>query len=154
MDGVSLFLSVILSLNLAFSSANRVEELFIWKISEVLKLTVREEKDLAQMIRDLNLKKSTASQEIDGILQKMAAQPQKDLLKKYKNALIAYNDISLIELDQAKKILGEDKALKYLAVKNELSLKIRNILANSDKSEPLEAKPEKKHLPEPKLIED
>jgi hypothetical protein len=153
LDGVLLFFALLLSLQL-WASSNRVEELFIWKISEVLKLSVKEEKELAQLIRELNVKKAQASQEVDAILQKMTAQPEKDILKKYRSALIAYNDISLVELERVKKILGETKAVKYLAAKSELSQKIRSILANPEKaSEQLEETVDKKQpLPEPKLI--
>lgn len=142
------------------SGKNRVEDLFIWKISEELKLSVKEEKEITNLIKDLNDKKAAVSEQIQKIIFEMAKSPEKNkkLLLDYRLALKRYNDISIEELDRLQKILSAEKSTQYFVVKSDLSQKIRSVLAvSSDKQTEMKALDKKKEtgpLPDPKIIEE
>lgn len=131
-------------------ASNRVEELFLWKLSEELKLTVKEEKEITKLIQDLNQKKSKVSQNMDQLMVGVkTAKNQKEFLTKYRSYLSDYNQISLSEFDGVKKILGSEKTLQYFYVKNDLSQKIKHMLSGTSGPDK-----DKKPLPEPKVIEE
>ena len=141
--------------------SSRIEELFIWKISEELKLSVQEEKSLAHLISELNQRKSAANEKIENLDQQLAVASSsaeiRQLLKAYRMALLDYNKISTDEVDQIRKLLPVAKVAKYIAVKSDLSKKIRNLLAGAEKSHEhnLEhSKIDKPNLGDPKIIEE
>lgn len=146
MRGVSLLL-VLLICNPVFAD-NRVEELFLWKIAEELKLNVKEEKEVSQLVRDLNNKKLKLNQEMDQLINRAKdGKRLKELAIEYRRKINDYNQISIAEFDGIQKILGQEKTLKYFVVKNDLSQKIKQLLSGAPEKE-------KKPLPEPKVIEE
>lgn len=134
---------------------NRVEELFIWKISDELKLNITEEKSISTLLKNLNQKKNQINSEIqNSIHQLKEAKTNSErslLLGKYRQKLREMNDLSLKEIDGVQKILGVERTAKYLNVKNELVAKIKNLIANPEKDE--NPKIDKK-LITPKIIEE
>lgn len=133
---------------------NSVEDIFIWKISDELKLSASEEKKFADIHRDLNKRKmqfaaqmqklSYESQENPKLSVKQASQ----IIKDYKKILIAYNNLSVEELEKMKALLGEKKFLDYLAIKQDINLKLKSLVLGEDSK----AKTEK--LPPPQIIEE
>ncbi len=137
---------------------NRVEELYIWKLSEDLKLSVAEEKAFSDLVRDLNKKRQVVNEELGSAIEALSravAKERPKLLAKYKALLKKYSDVSLEEIQSMEKILGADKAALYLVKKTELTNKLKSLLG-SDSSERVTAeKSEKKvELPAPKIIEE
>jgi hypothetical protein len=159
---VSMFLAGPLWAQTGNAGNNRVEDLFLWKISEELKLSVKEEKDLSNVIKELNQKKSKAGDQIQELISKMSssknAKESKKLLFDYETALKNYNGISLEEVKRLEKTLSPEKVTKYFVVKAELTAKIRNLMANPEKNHQdrgsEKSKGERVSLPEPRVIEE
>lgn len=135
---------------------NRVEELFIWKLSEDLKLSVSEEKSFSDLVRELNKKRQQVNSDLAASVDAMAAAPAKDrprLLLKYKNLLKQYSEVSLEEVQRMEKILGAEKASVYLVKKAELTNKLKTLLG-ADTGDGKVAADKKVDLPTPKIIEE
>ena len=144
-----------------FSRTSRVDELFIWKISEELKLSVKEEKEISNLITELNNRKTSSNERIDGIIKSLAMadsdQQAQKFLKDYKGALLDYNKISVDEVAQVQKVLPKSKAAKYFVVKSDLSKRIRSLLSAPERSHERQwerTKVEKIPLGDPKIIEE
>lgn len=137
---------------------NSVEDLFIWKVSDELKLSAQEEKKFSEIHRNLNKRKS----ELSLALEKLSFERQKNAsltkaqinqtLKSYKSTLIEYNKLSVTEFEQMKKLLGESKFLDYLALKQDITAKLKLLVLGSDKKS--ESSSESKTLPPPQVIEE
>jgi hypothetical protein len=133
---------------------NSVEDIFIWKVSDELKLSASEEKKFADIHRDLNkLKMQYAAQ-----LQKLSFESKGNpklttaraalIIKEYKKTLTAYNQLSIEELEKMKALLGDKKFLDYLAIKQDINLKLKSLVLGEEQK----AKPAK--LPPPQIIEE
>lgn len=157
----SLLFSIFISLPLFAQSAptpkkNSVEDIFIWKVSDELNLSASEEKKFSDIHRDLNKQKiqlatqlqklSFQSKENPSLTQARAA----EVIKDYKKTLTAYNNLSLQELDKMKLLLGDKKFLDYLAIKQDINLKLKSLVLGD---EPSKAKQPAK-LPPPRIIEE
>ena len=133
------------------NSKNKIEELFIWKISDELRLSTKEEKNFTDLFRDLNQKKMDIGHHQDEMITRLSlATKEKDrnqLLAEYRQQLAEYNKIQTREFDELKKLLGPERVAKYLFVKRELTNKVKTLLA--EKSEKKESE-----LPPPKVIEE
>jgi len=152
------FLLLLPAVGLATASKNRVEELFIWKISDELKLSIPEEKKVSDLIRKLNEKKSKSGDDIQENLKRLAeAKALKDkekLLAEQKRLLRSYNDLSLEEADQIQKILGVNKAAQYFVLKNELTNKLKTVLLSPENSKATEKIEKAEKLAPPLIIEE
>lgn len=130
---------------------NKIEELFIWKISDELKLSTKEEKSFADLFRDLNRKKSNLAHLQDETLTKLSVSTkEKDRtagLSDYRKQILEYDKIQLREFDDMKKILGPERLSKYLSVKRDLTNKVKSLL--TEKTEKKDSE-----LPVPKVIEE
>ena len=159
-------ISIILVLlcQISIANSNRVEDIFIWKISEELKLNIKEEKKLADIIKTISSEKNKVASEMEQqILDLSKANDSKSkqkIMTEYKLALKKYSDFATKELEQIQKVIGEEKLAQYLVVKNDLTARIRSMLASPEKVKPdnrPQAEPDfvpVKDLPEPKYIEE
>ncbi len=133
------------------NNKNKIEELFIWKISDELRLSTKEEKSFADLFRELSQKKMTIGHNQDDLITRLAATPKEkernQLLAEYRQKLTDYNKIQTSEFDEMKKILGPERLAKYLSVKKELTNKVKTLL--TEKSEKKDS-----DLPPPKVIEE
>ena len=133
------------------NNKNKIEELFIWKISDELKLSTKEEKSFADLFRDLNQKKMSLSHSQDELISQLSqTTKEKDrnqVLADYRQKMTDYNKIQIREFDEIKKLLGPERLAKYLSVKRELTNKVKNLL--TEKSEKKDS-----DLPTPKVIEE
>jgi hypothetical protein len=139
----------------AVETRSRVEELFIWKISDEMKLSVPDEKSFSELIRGLNHKKSKTNEEIQSVLKKLSkASERKEkekLLLEHRRLLKSYNDLSLEEVDRIQKIFGIEQAAKYFVLKNDLTARLKSLLAVPEKpNQPIA--PEK--LVPPQIVEE
>ncbi len=136
----------------ALEKKNQFEELFIWKTSEELKLTTQEEKKFTDIIKNLNKKKSDLSLALHESVDKMAlvktAKQRSDELAKYRKNLTNYNRIAEEEFDGLRVLLGGDRLVQYLKIKQDLTGRIKSLLANPEAPK----LNEKKSLPAPKVI--
>lgn len=128
-----------------------IEDIFIWKISDELKLTAQEEKKFTEINRSLNRKKSDLNKKIHQSVQNLSANSSEGALNKYKKLIQDYNQLSISEFDSIRRLLGTKKFISYLKIKNELTNKIKSILTSekrpNDKTETLSHP-----LPPPKVI--
>lgn len=130
----------------------QLEELFIWKLSDELKLGPSEEKKFADLVRSLNQKKLEGTLKIEQITKEfLTAKSDKEkeaILKNLKQVYRNYNSLSLSELDEMKRLLGIQRLATYLEVKQELTAKVKSLLIQR------KDEPQKKYLPPPKIIEE
>lgn len=131
---------------------NHIEDIFIWKMSDELKLTALEEKKFGEIQKELNKKKSDLSASLQSAALEIRAKPelslkeQASLIKKNRQFLSQYNLLATQEFDAMKNLLGPKKFLEYLAVKQELNTKLKSmVLGDKNLNGPIEP---------PKVIEE
>lgn len=127
-----------------------LEDIFIWKMSDELKLTAQEEKQFTEINKSLNKKKSEINKKIQDYVQNLKETDSELTLKNYKKLIQEYNQITISEFDSIKKLLGTKKFINYLKIKNELTSKVKSILVGEKNAEKDEKK--SKQLPPPKVI--
>jgi DNA anti-recombination protein RmuC len=125
-----------------------LEDIFIWKMSDELKLSAQEEKSFTEINKNLNRQKSDLNREIQDSIAQMSETDSEAVLKNYKKLIIKYNQLSLTEFDSIKKLLGTKKFISYLKIKSEINTKLKNILIGDKSSE----KKEVVKLPPPQVI--
>lgn len=151
------FLFLLLLPNKSYSASevdaqkNHVEDIFIWKISDELKLSTIEEKQFADIQKKLNKQKSELNKKIQESIQNIpVVDSDKKMLtaalKEHRKLLTEYNQVAIDEFDQLKKLFGANKFAKYIQIKSELNAKVKSILIG-DKE-----KKEEPKLPPPKVI--
>jgi hypothetical protein len=117
----------------ASETRNKVEELFIWKISDELKLSVPEEKSLAELIRTLNQRRTRVNEDLQETLKKMSSaqssSEREKTLAEHRKLLKSYSDLSIEEADRVQKIFGTEKASRYFVLKNDLTNRLKTMLA-------------------------
>lgn len=117
----------------------RLEELFIWKMTEELKLPVEKEASFSDAVRSLNREKSKANSELASALEdigraqsieksKVRAATEK-AVKRYEKAWRAYGDLPLKEVQRLKKILGPELLGQYLIAKAQMAEKLKALSA-------------------------
>jgi hypothetical protein len=130
-----------------------IEDIFIWRMSDELKLSAEEEKKFTAIHKDLNKKKAELNKDIQEL---MAAAPKENTesnLKKLRQAIKSYNQISLDEFDSMKKLLGVKRFASYLQIKSELTSKVKSLLSGEKPPEEKEKKEAASpNLPPPQVI--
>lgn len=125
---------------------NQLEEIFVWKVSDELKLTVAEEKKLSELIRELSQKKNELNRESRDLVAQMGhlkpgqEKARKNLLAKFRQNIDQYQKISLQEFDRIEKLLGHVRTAKYLQIKQELTTRVKSLIAidKADKTDKAE----------------
>lgn len=137
----------------AAEKRNQLEELLIWKMSDELKLTPVEEKKFTDIVQGLNKKKSELNQSLQASIEVMSkaatAKSKDEELGRYRKTLQNYARLSEEEFDKLKPLLGAERMVQYLHIKQDLTNRIKTMLAN-----PETQKGQKTPLPQPKLIEE
>ena len=138
--------------SLAAEKRNQLEELLIWKMSDELKLSSAEEKKFAEILKNLNEEKSSLNQALQSSVEAMgkasSSKAKEAELAKYKRLTQNYGKLGEQEIDRLKPLLGVDRLVQYLNIKQDLTNKIKTLL--SSESGGKSAKP----LPSPKIIEE
>lgn len=142
------------------SRKSYLEDIFIWKMSDELKLTASEEKKFTEIQKNLNQKKLDLNKSIQNSIESFLTVKENaiyDIDKKLDQHFILitkYNQLALDEYQEMRKLLGSNRLLTYLKIKNEITQKVKSILAGD--SERKEVKPNKEKLlttlPPPKVI--
>lgn len=137
----------------AAEKRNQLEELLIWKMSDELKLSTTEEKKFSDIVREINKRKAQYNQELQASVEKMGkattGKAKDEELALYRKSLQNYGRMSEEEFDKLKPLLGPERMVQYLQIKQDLTNRIRTMLTNPEVS-PKATKP----LPSPKLIEE
>ena len=136
---VSIFLyTLLLSANTDTTKKNQIEDIFIWKISDELQLSAKQEKEFGDIHRTLNKKKAELSEQIKSMQTdpkkatiKMSVFYQNKLIKKNRTLLMQLNQLSVDEFDSMKKLMGPEKFLEYLFLKQELNSKFKSMVLGS-----------------------
>lgn len=108
-----------------------IEDIFIWRMSDELKLTASEEKKFTAIHKELNKRKAELNKEIQETTQNLPQQPTEAQLGKLRQAIKNYNQISLDEFDLMKKLLGLKRFAAYLQIKSELTNKVKLLLSGA-----------------------
>lgn len=134
--------------------AQRLEELFVWKLSDELKLSPTDEKKFSDLIHDLNNQKAQLHEKVEASLKKLeGAATEKARVAafgEYRKNLQAYQNLSIEELDRVKALLGLERLAKYVEIKSDLTSKVKSLLL--DRGEKKDEAPAKA-LPPPRIIE-
>lgn len=112
---------------------NKIEELFIWKASEELKLPPKEEQAFTDIIRELNSRRRVASEQMEAANRdletaKTAAEADR-ALKTHRAVLKDIQAIQMNELDRLGKLLGPERLARYIVVKNSLTERLKNLIS-------------------------
>ena len=121
----------------------RLEELFIWKMSEELKLPLEKEKSFAEAMRALNRDKAKANLEIAKSLDAISkaqqlADPAKSRIavekavKTYEKAVRNYGQLPLRETARMRGLLGAERLGRYLTAKAQMAEKLLALSARED----------------------
>jgi hypothetical protein len=113
----------------------RLEELFIWKISEELKLPVEMETTFAEAIRGLNREKARANADVAKALEELsqaqnanqskARAETERAVRNYEKAWRAYGALPLREVSRMRAILGSERLGRYLIAKSQMAEKLK-----------------------------
>lgn len=133
------------------TQVKKFEDLFIWKISDELKLTPKEEAVVSLVIKESNQKKAASNSELEGLYKKLKNDTldssRKVTFNKIRATLKTQLAITLDELDRLNKGMGLKKLGQYLELKRDLSEKIKAIWIQNEKKG-------SHSLPPPKVIEE
>ncbi|MFN3454441.1 MAG: hypothetical protein ACK41T_05720 [Pseudobdellovibrio sp.] len=139
---------------------NSVEDIFIWKMSDELKLTAKEEKKFSDIHKSLNKKKMQLQSDLQKYSYALKTNPNigkneiELTIKKYRSTLSQLNNISLQEVDKMKNLLGANKFLQYLAIKQDITLKLKSLVIGQNDEQEKQKEKSKISLPPPKVIEE
>ncbi len=111
----------------------RLEELFIWKTSEELKLAPAEEQKFTDIIHDLNKRRREANARMDSAVSSLANAKTKAEAEKalgaHRAALRETQNLQNAELDRLRPLLGPEKLAKYVLAKSSILEKLKTMLA-------------------------
>ena len=127
-----------------------LEDIFIWKMSDELKLTAKEEKAFAEILKKLNKEKSELNRKIQAKTESLNEKSTPEEVRQLKKLLLEYNRYGTREFESVQALLGHQKFVQYLKIKNELSTKMKSILIG-DKSGEKKEGINSKSLPKPKV---
>ncbi len=127
---------IVLSYSGPLSAKNNLEELIIWKLSDELKLPAETEKQFSESLRKFNDKKNESSQILEGqvqVLKKITNEKERQLwLDRYRKTLVDFNALILAEHDEVKKVLGNEKFVRYIELKSDLNSRIKNLMLSKE----------------------
>ncbi len=152
---ISLFLLVAFSMPVNAAqekNRQRLDELFLWKLSESLNLKPEEEAQLKRVMKEIKEERAKRLADIEDLLKRMQSEKDKAkrtaLLPEYRTKLQKLNESHIDELDQLEKILGPDRMPEYVLAKEKLVDRIKGALADSSRDNSLKSK-----VQNPKIIE-
>jgi hypothetical protein len=112
---------------------SRLEELFRWKVSDTLLLDAKEETKFNETLKEISERRRTSQERMDLATQKIAkattAAEIGALVKEYEAALKDYTNSQHDEVTKLKKLFGAEKFGKYLALKHDLSSKLKSAIS-------------------------
>ncbi len=127
-----------------------LEDIFIWKMSDELKLTAQEEIKFTEIHKNLNKQKAELNKKIQEATQQLSQKP--NLIKSLRKWIVDYNQLSLNEFDSMKKLLGIDRFVSYLQIKSDLNTKVKSMLSGERPVEKEKKENAGTKLPPPEVI--
>ena len=140
------------------SRKSYLEDIFIWKMTDELKLSIPEEKKFGEIQKNLNKRKLDLNKSIQNSIATLADLKNKSAfqinakLNQHRELLKKYNHVALEEFEAMLKILGPIKFVEYLRIKNDLTNKMKSLLAGEDEKKNLKEEKSFSVLPPPKVI--
>ncbi len=128
-----------------------IEDIFIWRMSDELKLTADEEKKFTEIQKRLNKQKAELNKQIQEVTASLEIATEKKL-KTLRKSIKEYNQISLDEFDAMKKLLGSKKFALYLQVRSDLTNKVKTLLTGEKPTDKDKKENESSKLPPPQVI--
>jgi hypothetical protein len=132
----------------------RLEEVFIWKMSEELRLSVEIETTFAEAIRALNREKYSANSEVSMALvalEKSKSPKERDqALKRYERAWRTYGELPIREVSRMRPILGVEKLGQYLVAKSQMAERLKALSTNTPPNNLVKPPPTEAASPEAK----
>lgn len=130
----------------------RLDELFLWKLSESLNLRPQEEGDLRKAMKEIKDQRAKRVLEVEETLKSLQtvkeAAARRELMQEYRRRLTRLNESQVEELDQLEKILGADRMPDYVLARERLLERIKGALGDSSRDNGLKSK-----VQNPKVIE-
>lgn len=112
---------------------SRLEELFIWKTSEELKLAPAVEVKFTETIHSLNSRRREANAKMDAALASLAQAKTKadaeKALNAHRAALREVQAVQSAEIDKLRPLIGPEKLAQYIVVKSSILEKLKSMLA-------------------------
>ena len=145
---------------------SRMEELFIWKVSDALELPPKIETKFAQTYKRLTQERNDIAAKLEKIVEQInktlsaptppdKTSPQNDkqlknLVEEYRKLMTQYGKIQLDEIEKINNLLGPKRFAQYLILKHQLTQKLKTLLSTPTPEKPSHGEP----LTEPKVIEE
>jgi hypothetical protein len=137
---------------------SRIEELFVWRVSDSLSLSPEIENKFSEEFKRLSDRKTSLWSEIETLVEQMEStkDPKKieTLLKEHKAKVAAHSKIQLEEVETFEKLFGKQKFAQYLVLKRELTQKLKDFVSSPSGSSPKSESSSRKKLQDPKIIQD
>lgn len=117
------------------SRKSYLEDIFIWKMTDELKLSVAEEKKFSSIQKDLNKRKVELNKDIQTSIESLTQNPKESdiqlnkMLNQHGTFLKKYSTLGLEEFIQMRQLLGTKRTVEYLRIKSELNNKMKSLLA-------------------------
>lgn len=160
-----------LTLTLSFSTARaqeegrekmrtRLEQLFIWRVSDKLQLTPDEETKFTNAYKKLSEDRSAATHKMEDIATKLSEAPKDDkkarakLLNEYIMANKKYVELQENEMPVMKKIFSSDQLVDYVLLKREMFHKFREALGSAKSTATADTPESKPKLKDPEVIQE
>ncbi|MBK9293138.1 MAG: hypothetical protein IPM57_01645 [Oligoflexia bacterium] len=119
----------------ADKAKQRLEQLFIWKVSDKLQLSPKEEEKWATEYKKLADQKGKLTVKAEELMGKIENSQMADkakatqLLKEHLAVQSEIHKLQLKEVQIVEKLFGSQKATQYVLVKREMLQKIRDLLS-------------------------
>jgi hypothetical protein len=114
---------------------SRLEQLFIWRVSDRLHLSPEEEAKFSAEYKKLSEQRTQASAKMETILTKLGSEKSKSakvkLLADYESVFKRYTEIQQDEMAAMKKLFDTDRLADYVLLKRDMRHRFRDVLAKN-----------------------
>ncbi|MBS1982555.1 MAG: hypothetical protein JST16_00170 [Bdellovibrionales bacterium] len=117
----------------------RLNKIFYWHLSDELKLSPQQEKEMTAVIEGLQQRRQAAFEMRDKTLESLRKQVKEPkpgetdkLLERYKATFQQLSALDVEEHDKLKALLGSETLARYYVVREEVLARVRNALKNAD----------------------
>lgn len=133
---------------------DRLEKLFVWRVSDRLGLTPEQEEKFNKKYSDLSSERRVLTGQLTDAMNEMERVKAKSAdsdkaLKKYREILNKLSTLQQKELDELGKDFGPQKMVEYILLKREMTEKFKDVLTQAP-----QASGSTKTLKEPEVIQE
>ncbi|MDZ4676957.1 MAG: hypothetical protein SGI74_05545 [Oligoflexia bacterium] len=113
----------------------RLEQLFVWRVSDRLQLTPTEEIKFNSEFKKISDKKTQVSNRLESLLDQLEKKKSDTatstkLLKEYQEVLKQHNALQSNEMEVMGKMFGHKKLVEYVLLKKEMTQKFKDVLTH------------------------